>query len=97
MSYEICESCGKEGDTDNDDGGRFEQYRNGFLVLNLYTCARCVKAQIAAEDPPGDEWEERQIREREYHDDKASERTDLHTPTQPGDLDLAGRPLKQGS
>jgi hypothetical protein len=89
MSYEICDSCGKEDEMDYDDGG--------VLDGRHYTCAACVKAQIAAEDPPGDEWEERQIREREYHDDKASERTDLHTPTQPGDLDLAGRPLKQGS
>jgi hypothetical protein len=31
-----------------------------------------------------------------WHDDK-DDRADMHTPTQPGDMDLAGRPLKQGS
>jgi hypothetical protein len=33
----------------------------------------------------------------EWHDDKAEERTNLHTPTGAGDLDLAGRPMRQGS
>ncbi len=32
-----------------------------------------------------------------WHDDKPEERADLHTPTQPGDLDTAGRPLKAGT
>jgi hypothetical protein len=31
----------------------------------------------------------------EWHDDK-DDRAGLHTPTQPGDLDLAGRPMRQG-
>jgi DNA-directed RNA polymerase subunit RPC12/RpoP len=59
MSYEICESCGKEGDTDSDDGGITERW----FARTVYTCAACVKAQIAAEDAPGDEYEERKIRE----------------------------------
>jgi hypothetical protein len=57
MSYEICDSCGKEGEMDYDEGG--------VLDGRHYTCAACVKAQIAAEGPPGDEWEERRIREGE--------------------------------
>jgi hypothetical protein len=57
MSYEICESCGKSGETDHDDGGAWDGRH--------YTCARCVKAQIAAEDVTGDPYEELLIKERE--------------------------------
>ena len=32
----------------------------------------------------------------EWHDDKPDERADLHIVTQPGDLDLVGRPLRPG-
>jgi hypothetical protein len=53
MSYETCDACGKEGETDHDDGGAWDGRH--------YTCAACVKAQIA----PGDDWEERRIRESE--------------------------------
>jgi hypothetical protein len=57
MSYEICYVCETWGETDHDDGCEWDGAR--------YYCSRCVKAQIAAEDPPGDEWEERRIRESE--------------------------------
>jgi hypothetical protein len=33
----------------------------------------------------------------DYHDDKPPELADRHVTTSAGDLDLAGRPLKQGS
>jgi hypothetical protein len=33
----------------------------------------------------------------DFHDDKPDERADKHVTTGPGDLDLAGRPLKAGS
>lgn len=31
-----------------------------------------------------------------FHDDKQDERTHMHVSTGPGDLDIAGRPLKGG-
>lgn len=33
----------------------------------------------------------------DFHDDKPDERADMHVTTQPGDLDLVGRPLRPGS
>jgi hypothetical protein len=62
MSYETCDVCGNDGETDDDDGG---VWTGKYFGGKRYTCARCVKAQIAAEDAPGDEYEERKIREGE--------------------------------
>jgi DNA-directed RNA polymerase subunit RPC12/RpoP len=63
MSYEICDACGKSGETDNDEGGRFE--RGPLYVHTRYICSRCVAAEIAAEDVDGDPYEELLIKERE--------------------------------
>jgi hypothetical protein len=57
MSYETCYACGKSGETEHDEGGTWDGQH--------YTCAACVKAQIAAEDVTGDPYEELLIKERE--------------------------------
>lgn len=57
MTFTICDDCQRLGETDDDDGGQWDGGR--------YYCACCVKAQIAAEDAPGDAFEEAKIREHE--------------------------------
>jgi hypothetical protein len=60
---EACETCGE-----TNDGGEW--------YCGRYTCARCVKAQIAAEDAPGDWIEEAKIREKEQHDDRLDDKAE---------------------
>ena len=59
MTWETCYTCGQSGETDDDEGGVWEG--------NSYTCSWCVKKlfeKAEEPEPPGDPWEEMQIRNR---------------------------------